>query len=106
MKAIWNIGSIKHLAVALAAGLLLTLGYSQSARADQCGGADGTGTVAELLGTTCTIGDKTFTGFTFSGDLPATAVDFSILNGVGGQWGFVFGFNLTVGANQTEDIRI
>jgi hypothetical protein len=99
------------LAVALAAGVVFVAGYSPNARADQCGGADGTGTYQELIDAgSCTIGDKTFSDFTFgftgTPALTASDINFSIINGVGGEWGFRFQFSLNVAGNATKDIGL
>jgi PEP-CTERM motif len=113
MTSNWNVSKIRSFAVALAAGTLLLVGYSQDSRAEQCGGADGAGTYDELVGTSCTIGDKTFSGFIFqpiTGDIQADDVSFNIINGANGQWGFEFGFNMVVGTGgllpTSSDFRI
>lgn len=74
--------------------------------------SSGTFAALEALGS-CTIGDKTFSGFTYNPtelggatEVPATAFDFTTINGVNNEWGFEFIFPLTAGTNQSNDIAL
>lgn len=70
------------------------------------------GTFASLEAAgSCTIGDKTFSNFTYSSsetgwasEVPATAFDYTIINDVNNEWGFDFTFSLTAGSYQSNDI--
>ena len=72
------------------------------------------GTFADLQNAgSCTIGDKTFSNFTYNPtelggatEVPATAFDFTTINDVNNQWGFEFTFPLTSGVNQSNDIAL
>jgi hypothetical protein len=71
----------------------------------------GTYATLESLGS-CTIGDKTFSGFTFSNSavgaipLDATALQYTTIDSGTAAIGFQFGVALTAGPGQTNDLGI
>jgi hypothetical protein len=99
--------TIRHLGVALALGVLVMFGYSQSSQAAACATYSN---IQQIIdgGNSCTIDDKTFSGFTVTGDL--TATDVLIAQVVAGPvfWGFTFQFNLTasIPGDSTDDFLI
>ena len=108
MKLTLNFGSMRNYADAIVAGVLLLAGHSQKGEAAVCA-ATGTYASLEAAGT-CTIGDKTFSGFTFGGDLLPGNFNYTAINGVSGFWGFQFQFNLSVagavGQIHTKDVGL
>src|SRR5262245_43100643 len=88
--------SIKSLAIAFAAGVLLTVGYSANSQAAACASS---GSYQDLMNVgSCEIGDKTFSGFLFGSTTGFTAAEihYNAINGVNGFWGFDFTFNIVV----------
>ncbi len=82
--------------------------FSVSAFADTCGG-----TLASLLGGSCTVSDKTFSNFTFlasasGGATPVAAGDVSVTGVINGNSvGLTFGMSsLFATGNQTNDVLI
>src|SRR5271169_1488432 len=66
-----------------------------------------------LTARSCTIGDKTFSDFTYTPsaiggatEVPATGFNYTTLNNVSNQWGFDFTFPLNAGTNQVNDIAL
>ena len=102
MKLTLNFGSMRNYAVAMVAGVLLLAAHSQKGEAAACA-LTGTYLGLEAAGS-CTIDDKTFSGFTFGGDLLPQNFNYTVVNGAAipqggdglGFWGFQFQFNLTV----------
>ena len=84
-----------------------------SGRADAAACAT-TGTFASLEAAgSCSIGDKTFSNFSYTPTqtggavtVPASGFSYTTINNVSNQWGFDFTFSLTAGANQTNDIAL
>jgi hypothetical protein len=73
-----------------------------------------TGTFASLEAAgSCSIGDKTFSNFSYTPTetggavmVPASGFSYTTINNVSNQWGFDFTFSLTADANQTNDIAL
>jgi hypothetical protein len=102
---------MKSLIIRAALVSLATLAVSERANAAACA-ATGTFASLEAAGS-CTIGDKTFGNFTYSpsqtggaSEVPASAFNYATISNVNDQWGFVFTFPLSAGANQTNDIAL
>jgi len=111
MKLTLNLGTMRSYAVAIAAGVLLLAGYSERGEATACG----SGNFQDLINLeTCTIGDKTVSGFGLLGDMTATGLTYSSVLGDpvthAGNWGFDFQFDLSgsggLGATLKEDFKI
>ncbi len=103
MKMTLNFGTVRTYAVALITGVVLLAGYSQKAEAAPCAI---TGTYADLVAVvSCEIGDKTFSDFTFltADPVVASGIAYSATNGIGGFWGFTFGFSLTATQADTDN---
>ena len=98
--------NVKSYALAMVMALLLAVGYSQPSDAAECP-TSGTYATLQALGS-CDIGDKTFSDFLFIWpDHTAADVGYATINGVGGEWGFLFGgFTLIATAGQSDDITL
>jgi hypothetical protein len=76
------------------------------AEAVACSDASIGGTYAGLITAgSCTIGDKTFSGFALLGDLDADEVEFAVIEN-GTNFGFSFQFSLVAFAGQSQDIAL
>jgi hypothetical protein len=107
MKAL---SRVRNFAVAVAAGVLAFAGYAPDTKAADCSSY---GTVQAIIaaGNSCTIGDKTFSGFSVTGDLNATQVNIAAVVNGPDFWGFTFQFDLTAsivagGGDPTNDFLL
>jgi hypothetical protein len=102
---------MKFVMFAAAIVAVATVAVCERANATPCAPA---GTFASLQAAgSCTIGDKTFSNFSYNSSgtggasqVPASSFDYTTINGVSNQWGFDFMFSLTAGANQSNDIAL
>lgn len=102
---------MKSLMVTATLVSLATVAGSGRAEAAPC---STTGTFASLEAAgSCTIGDKTFSSFTYTPSetggaslVPATGFNYTTINNVSNQWGFDFTFSLAAGSGQTNDIAL
>ena len=102
---------MKSMMVGAAIVLLALVAVAKHANAAPCA-TSGTFAGLEAAGA-CTIGDKTFSDFTYTPseaggatEVPATSFHYTTINNVSNQWGFDFAFALTSGANQANDIAL
>jgi hypothetical protein len=102
---------MKSIMVGGALVCLATVAVTGRAHAATCAT---TGTFASLEAAgSCTIGDKTFSDFSYTPaeiggatEVPATSFNYATVNNVSNQWGFDFTFPLAAGSNQTNDIAL
>ena len=101
---------MKSMMVGAAIVLLALVAVAKHANAAPCA-TSGTFAGLEAAGA-CTIGDKTFSDFTYTPseaggatEVPATSFHYTTINNVSNQWGFDFAFALTSGAEPGQRYR-